>query len=111
MSEKDGYILVVLGIILLLGSRLNRSPVIVCRSCPPYMGGTHTNARAGVPSPCHAIHGVAVVNRAKGYQIWRRGRTARPLLTDAPRIINCSGVALLHPPVYALEFRSLVAIW
>lgn len=73
----------------------------------------YTDARAGVPSPCHAIHGVAVVNRATGYQIWRRGRAACSLLTDAPPIINCPGVALLHPPppVYALEFRSLVAIW
>lgn len=55
-------------------------------------------ARAGVPSPCHAIHGAAVVNTAKGYQIWRRGSTARPLLTHAPRTINCSGIALLDPP-------------
>lgn len=67
------------------------APVLHTRAAP-------THARAGVPSACHAIHGVAVVNRAKGYQIWRRGRTARPLLTDAPWIINCSGVALLHPP-------------
>lgn len=36
------------------------------------------DVRAGVPSPCHAIHGVAVVNGAMSYQIWRRGRTALP---------------------------------
>lgn len=36
---------------------------------------------AGVPPPCHAIHGVAVVNGALGYQIWRKGRTDPCTLT------------------------------
>lgn len=81
--------------------RLNASPVIVWRSGPPVLHtwAAHTQVpRAGIPAPCHAIHGVSVVNVAKGYQIWRRGRTARPLLADAHWIINCSGVALLHRP-------------
>lgn len=41
--------------------------------CHAWVAGT--GVRAGVPTPCHAINGVAVVNGATGYQIWRWGLT------------------------------------
>lgn len=70
-----------------------------------------TDVCAGVPSPCHAIHGLAVVNGAIGYQIWRRGGTTRPLLTDTCQGINWSYVIFRHPLVYTLKIRRLVLIW
>lgn len=70
-----------------------------------------TDVRAGVPFPCHAIHGVSVVNGAMGYQIWRTGRTARPLLTDTCQGINWSDVTFRDPLVYTLKIRCLVLIW
>lgn len=70
----------------------------------------HTNARAEFLVTPFMEWLLSIGQRATKYG--ERGRTARPLLTGAPRIINCSCVALLHPPrFYALEFRSLVAIW
>lgn len=71
------------------------------------------DVRAGVPSPCHAIHGVAVVNGATGYQIWRRGRTALP-----PSHTHSSGYKLDRggtpappQPAHTLKIRRLVLIW
>lgn len=56
-----------------------------------------TDVRMGLPFPYHAIHGVAVVNGAMGYQIWRRGCTARPHLTDTCQGINWPDVTFRHP--------------
>lgn len=71
--------------------------------------GAGTDACAGVPSPCHAIHGVAVVNRAIGYQIWRRGRTAPSHRHSSGYIMVRRGISA--PLVYTLKIRCLVLIW
>ncbi len=68
-----------------------------------------TDVRAGVPSTYHAIHGVAVVNGAMGYQIWRRGRTVLPLLTDTCQGINWSCVTSRHP--WFTHWRSGAWCW